>query len=77
MTERVVLAGADGKAIGTALKSEVHTTDTALHFAFSAWVTCHGKVLITRRACAVSAFSEASLQRGTLRDRDRSTSIAG
>lgn len=50
MTERVVLAGADGKAIGTALKSEVHTTDTALHFAFSAWVTCHGKVLITRRA---------------------------
>ncbi|MBK4146328.1 isopentenyl-diphosphate Delta-isomerase [Corynebacterium macginleyi] len=50
MTERVVLAGADGTAIGTALKSEVHTTATALHFAFSAWVTCQGKVLITRRA---------------------------
>ena len=50
MTELVVLASAEGEPIGTAPKAEVHTTDTPLHFAFSAWLTCGGKVLVTRRA---------------------------
>jgi isopentenyl-diphosphate Delta-isomerase len=49
--EQVVLVSADGQRIGTAPKSTVHTTDTALHLAFS----CHvfapdGTVLVTRRA---------------------------
>ena len=50
MTELVVLASAAGEPIGTAPKAEVHTSDTPLHFAFSAWLTCGGKVLVTRRA---------------------------
>lgn len=50
-SELVVLVDEDGRAVGTAEKSEVHTTDTPLHLAFS----CHifnedGDVLITRRA---------------------------
>jgi isopentenyl-diphosphate delta-isomerase len=50
-TERVVLLDDFGHEIGTALKSSVHGTDTALHLAFS----CHviddeGRVLVTRRA---------------------------
>ncbi|MFE1644729.1 isopentenyl-diphosphate Delta-isomerase [Microbacterium sp. P01] len=50
-TDRVVLLDDDGREIGTALKSSVHGTDTALHLAFS----CHvvnddGQVLVTRRA---------------------------
>ena len=49
--EQVVLVAADGQRIGIADKSEVHTTETALHLAFS----CHvfdpsGRVLVTRRA---------------------------
>lgn len=49
--DQVVLLDDEGRAIGTALKSSVHGTDTALHLAFS----CHvvndeGAVLITRRA---------------------------
>jgi isopentenyl-diphosphate delta-isomerase len=49
--ERVVLLDELGHEIGTALKSSVHGTDTALHLAFS----CHvidddGRVLVTRRA---------------------------
>ncbi|MGX9138609.1 isopentenyl-diphosphate Delta-isomerase [Corynebacterium striatum] len=50
MTELVVLAGSDGLPAGTADKAAVHTTDTPLHFAFSAWVLREGKVLVTRRA---------------------------
>ncbi|WJL95913.1 isopentenyl-diphosphate Delta-isomerase [Microbacterium sp. ET2] len=53
MTEidHVVLLDEAGRAIGTAPKSSVHGSDTALHLAFS----CHvvndaGEVLITRRA---------------------------
>jgi isopentenyl-diphosphate delta-isomerase len=49
--DEVVLLDDDGRAIGTAPKSSVHGTDTALHLAFS----CHvrnraGDVLVTRRA---------------------------
>ncbi|TDN92524.1 isopentenyl-diphosphate Delta-isomerase [Microbacterium sp. BK668] len=49
--DHVVLLDDDGREIGTALKSSVHGTDTALHLAFS----CHvvndeGQVLVTRRA---------------------------
>src|ERR1051325_8542967 len=49
--DHVVLLDDDGRAIGTAPKSSVHGTDTALHLAFS----CHvmnddGQVLVTRRA---------------------------
>lgn len=49
--EQVVLLDESGEAIGTADKVAVHTTDTALHLAFS----CHvyneaGQVLVTRRA---------------------------
>lgn len=49
--DHVVLLDEQGEAIGTALKSSVHGTDTALHLAFS----CHvlnddGQVLVTRRA---------------------------
>ena len=53
MTEidHVVLLDEEGRAIGTAPKSSVHGTETALHLAFS----CHvvnsaGQVLVTRRA---------------------------
>ncbi|MDL5350601.1 isopentenyl-diphosphate Delta-isomerase [Microbacterium sp. zg-YB36] len=49
--ELVVLLDDDGREIGTAAKSSVHGTDTALHLAFS----CHvlnpaGELLVTRRA---------------------------
>ena len=52
-SELVVLLDNDGAAICTAEKVAVHTTDTALHLAFS----CHlfnaaGEVLVTRRALA-------------------------
>ena len=50
-TDLVVLLDDEGTEIGTAPKSSVHGTDTALHLAFS----CHvvnddGDVLVTRRA---------------------------
>lgn len=49
--DQVVLLDDSGREIGTAPKSSVHGTDTALHLAFS----CHvlnesGQVLVTRRA---------------------------
>ena len=47
----VVLVDDSGAPIGSAPKLSVHTTDTALHFAFSCHVTnADGDVLITRRA---------------------------
>jgi isopentenyl-diphosphate Delta-isomerase len=49
--EYVVLVDDDGQAIGTAAKSSVHDTDTALHLAFSCHVVdARGRVLVTRRA---------------------------
>lgn len=55
--ELVVLLSDDGLRIGTAPKSEVHTTDTPLHLAFS----CHvfredGHVLVTRRALSKATW---------------------
>lgn len=55
--EHVVLLDDDGRAIGTAPKSNVHGTQTALHLAFS----CHvvndeGHVLVTRRALGKTAW---------------------
>ncbi|MET0934259.1 MAG: isopentenyl-diphosphate Delta-isomerase [Mycetocola sp.] len=50
-TERVVLLDAQGGAIGSDLKSTVHTEDTPLHLAFSCHVVnAAGEVLVTRRA---------------------------
>lgn len=50
-TELVVLVDDDGNEIGTAPKSSVHGTDTALHLAFSCHVmNANGEVLVTRRA---------------------------
>lgn len=56
-TELVVLLDDDGRDIGTAPKSSVHGTDTALHLAFSCHVTDEeGRVLVTRRALAKRAW---------------------
>jgi isopentenyl-diphosphate Delta-isomerase len=50
-TELVVLLDEDGREIGTAPKSSVHGTDTALHLAFSCHVyNTKGETLVTRRA---------------------------
>ncbi|WKD58883.1 isopentenyl-diphosphate Delta-isomerase [Corynebacterium caspium] len=50
-TELVVLAAPDGTPTGTAPKASVHTADTPLHFAFSAFLqNSAGELLITRRA---------------------------
>ncbi|CAN5125176.1 isopentenyl-diphosphate Delta-isomerase [soil metagenome] len=50
-TEQVVLVDASGEPIGVADKIAVHTTDTALHLAFSCHVyNASGDVLVTRRA---------------------------
>jgi isopentenyl-diphosphate delta-isomerase len=50
-TERVVLLDAHGDAVGSDLKSTVHTENTPLHLAFSCHVlNTSGEVLVTRRA---------------------------
>lgn len=50
-SDHVVLLDDDGREIGTALKSSVHGTETALHLAFSCHVVnSDGHVLVTRRA---------------------------
>ena len=56
-SDHVVLLDDEGREIGTAPKSSVHGTDTALHLAFS----CHvmdeeGRVLVTRRALGKTAW---------------------
>lgn len=48
--EVVILADENGKPAGTENKVVVHTADTPLHFAFSAWLVRDGKLLLTRRA---------------------------
>lgn len=48
--EVVILADENGKPGGTENKVVVHTADTPLHFAFSAWLVRDGKLLLTRRA---------------------------
>jgi len=47
----VTLLAEDGAVIGAFPKSEVHTTDTPLHLAFSCHlVDEHGRIFLTRRA---------------------------
>lgn len=49
--ELVVLSDDEGNPTGTAPKESVHTQDTALHLAFSAYLMdSEGRVLLTRRA---------------------------
>ena len=48
--EVVILADENGQPAGTENKVVVHTADTPLHFAFSAWLVRDGKLLLTRRA---------------------------
>jgi isopentenyl-diphosphate delta-isomerase len=51
--ELVVLLDEAGTPIGTMAKADVHTTDTALHLAFSCHVfNADGQILVTRRALA-------------------------
>ena len=50
-SDHVVLLDEDGHEVGTAPKSSVHGTDTALHLAFSCHVVdAYGRLLVTRRA---------------------------
>ena len=51
MDELVVLVNNDGTPIGTAKKAEVHTANTPLHLAFSAYLFDErGQFLLTQRA---------------------------
>ncbi|KQR20242.1 isopentenyl-diphosphate delta-isomerase [Agreia sp. Leaf335] len=55
--EQVVLLSEEGTPIGTADKATVHTTDTALHLAFSCHVfDARGRILVTRRSLAKVAW---------------------
>lgn len=56
-TDHVILLDDDGREIGTAPKSSVHGSDTALHLAFSCHVVNEdGEVLVTRRALKKTAW---------------------
>ena len=50
MEEVVILADENGQPAGTENKLVVHTANTPLHFAFSAWLVRDVQVLLTRRA---------------------------
>lgn len=51
VAELVVLVDDDGSALGTRPKSDVHTTTTPLHLAFSCYAfNARGDVLVTERA---------------------------
>ncbi|MHA3685060.1 isopentenyl-diphosphate Delta-isomerase [Leucobacter sp. HY1908] len=51
LAERVVLLDKDGSPIGERAKSDVHTTTTPLHLAFSCYLfNDQGELLMTRRA---------------------------
>jgi isopentenyl-diphosphate delta-isomerase len=55
--EQVVLLSEEGQPIGTADKATVHTTDTALHLAFSCHVfDSRGRILVTRRSLGKIAW---------------------
>lgn len=55
--ESVVLLDADRRPIGTAAKSDVHTSTTPLHLAFSCHVfRADGMVLVTRRSLSKRAW---------------------
>ncbi|KAA9111574.1 isopentenyl-diphosphate Delta-isomerase [Microbacterium rhizomatis] len=56
-SDSVVLLDDAGREIGTAPKSSVHSTDTALHLAFSCYVLSdEGKLLVTRRALSKTTW---------------------
>ena len=56
--ERVVLLDESGRPSGEALKSEVHTTDTPRHLAFSCYAfDADGRVLMTRRALSKKTWA--------------------
>jgi isopentenyl-diphosphate delta-isomerase len=57
MSELVVLLDDDGRAVGTAAKSEVHHGETPRHLAFSAYLfDPDGALLLTRRSAAKLTF---------------------
>jgi isopentenyl-diphosphate delta-isomerase len=56
-TEKIVLLGPDGDALGTAPKLASHHRDTPLHLAFSSYLMDEtGRVLITQRAATKLTF---------------------
>lgn len=56
-TEKIVLLGPDGEALGTAPKRASHHRDTPLHLAFSSYlVDDSGRVLVTQRAHDKATF---------------------